>query len=357
MNLIPKIRSSVFKFVMQLIFALLFANCLTPVDIPTKRLGNRLVVSGQISPLEDQNIIQLGRTADTERLPILLSGASITLSDDLGANYSYIEDLAHIGTYVLSGVSGIPGRTYHIQIELPTGEIYNSKPEKMPEKVGKLSTHYELIKEEFVDSEGTVVTQPFIKIYANTILPENNFMKWTVQEVYILSPTDFPDPFGYTPPSCFISQNADPQRITLVDGTVLKASSITNLLIGSRIIDYSFWERHYFTIYQSSLTKEANEFWQKVNILANQKGSIFDTPPAEITGNIYNVNNPSEKVFGYFQAVNQIFDRFYVLNYDLPFPLLWTKCTFDNRDYLLYPQRCLDCLIVRNSSYNRPSWF
>jgi len=357
MNLLSGLEKAGHNFSIPLLCGWLFASCLTPVDIRTEQIGNKLVVSGQISSIEDQNIIQLGRTATTERLPVPLSGGSITLFDDLGNTYSYKEDLSTPGTYILTGGPGIPGRTYHIQIVLSTAEVYESKPEKMADTAGNISTHYEIAREEFTDAEGTVSTQPFAKIYANAGLLANHYFKWHVEEVYLLSPTDFPDPFGTTPPPCFIIQNADPQRITLYNGTELSASSIHNLLVASRIMDYSFWERHYFTTYQSSLTKAAFEYWDKINILANQTGSIFDTPPAQIKGNIFNVNDPSETVFGYFQAVNQTFDRFYMLNSDLPFPLLWSTCTFDNRDYLLYPQRCLACLSVRNSSYNRPNWF
>ncbi len=342
----------------QLIYALLFASCLTPVDIKTTRIGGRLVISGQISTIKDQNIIELGRTADESRLPYPLSGASIILLDNSGQSHFYTEDISRPGMYLLSQFSGITGKTYHLQVKIPSGEVYESQLEKMALSVGKVSTRYEAKYEEFIDSEGTLLNQPFLKVYANAELPASNYIKWNVWEDFILSPTDFPDPFGFTPPSCFISQNADPQRITLFNGVELKASSTSNLLLSSRLVDYSFYERHYFTTYQSSMTKEAYEYWRQLNILANQTGSIFDAPPAEITGNIYNVNDPNEKVYGYFQAVNQTFDRFYILNGELPFQITWTTCTYlDYRNYSSYPRRCLECLTVRNSTYNRPIWF
>ena len=108
-------------------------------------------------------------------------------------------------------------------------------------------------------------------------------------------------------------------------------------------MDYSFHEKHYFTTYQSSITSDAHEYWREVDILANQTGSIFDTPPAEIKGNIFNVKDTEEKVFGYFQAANQTQDRFYLLPYDFPFPLTMESCTYYwYKDE--YPTRCLDCL-------------
>jgi len=360
MNLMKNIRIS-FKVTIRLIWVLLLGACLTPVDFSTENIGGTLVISGQVSPIQDQNIIQLGLTADTERLPIPLSRASIVLFDDLGESYSYIEDSFTLGAYILTDVVGTPGRTYHIQITTPSGAIYESIPEKMPEVVGQVLMHHEFLKEEYTDLEGIISTETFLKIFTNSELPsteESIYLKWGIEEAFLLSPTDFPDPFGSIPPPCFIVQNADPQRVVLFNGDETKTTFIENILIGSRIVDWTFLERHYFTAYQSSLTKEAYEYWRKVNILANQVGSIFDTPPAEITGNVYNRDDQSEKVLGYFQATNQSFDRFYLLPQDLPFLLAVPACTFDNRPrFEDYPSRCLDCLAVRNSSYRRPDWF
>jgi hypothetical protein len=183
-------------------------------------------------------------------------------------------------------------------------------------------------------------------------------LKWGVEEVFLLSPTDFPDPFGSIPPPCFVVQNADPQRIVLFDGSEVSVTSINNILVASRLIDWTFLERHYFTTYQSAITKDAYEYWRKVNIVANQVGTIFDTPPASIVGNIVSEENPNEKTLGYFQAVNQTYNRFFVFPSDLPFTLAVTTCDFTGSwNSLEYPARCIDCTSVRNSSYIRPDWF
>lgn len=355
-----EIRRLINKSRFRVIWVFMFASCLSQIEFPTDNVGNRVVISGQVSPVPDQNIVQVGLTASTDRLPVPLSGAVIHLYDHTGNSYPYTENFSSPGTYFLTDFSGIAGTTYHLTVVTPEGETYESAAEKMPESVGHLTTHYEFEREEFTDLEGIISAQPFIKIYVNSSLPsmeEPTYVKWNVDEAFLLSPTDFPDPFNAVPPPCFIVQNADPQRITLINGEEVQTTSIDNFLVASRIIDWTFLERHYFTIYQSSLTKEAYEYWRKVNILSNQVGSIFDTPPAEITGNIQNANDPSEKVFGYFQASNQVFDRMYLLKSDLPFRLTMRDCVFDNRTFQEYPSRCLDCTSVRNSSYERPTWF
>lgn len=341
--------------------ALILLGCLAQIDIRTEPGGNQLVVSGQISTIADRNLVQLGRTAETGRLPIPLEGASVTLFDDAGKSYIYAEDHQHPGDYRLNDFTGIPGGTYVIQVVLPTGEVYESTPEQMPESTATDSIYYEILEKEFVDLDGTPSTLRFIDIYADSHLSNETsrgYFRWLAEECYVLRPTDFPDPFGSVPPPCYVIQKADPQHVTLVNGTELNGSTFNNILVASRQLDRSFYDRHYFTVYNSSLTAEAYEYWRKVNIVANQVGSVFDTPPAAIIGNIFKVGNTDETALGYFQAVNHTYNRIFLVAGDIPFSLNYQPCTFDpNRSYTDYPGECLDCLTLRNSSYVRPPWF
>lgn len=319
-----------------------------------------MVVSGQISTLSETNVISIGRTSDRERLPEPVIGASVTLFDNQGNTYEYQEDPEAPGRYVLLNVSGVPGNTYHIQVSLPDGERYESIPEKLPLITGDDEVRHTIEREEYTDGDGVVAERYFVRIFVSHSLPpvaDPVYLKWHVEEVYVLSPTDFPDPFNSVPPSCYISQQIDPQRIVLFTTEDVQTRSIPDLLVANRLVDPTFLERHYFTTYQSSLTREAYEYWRKVNIVANQNGSIFDPPPARVIGNIVNVDDRDEEVHGYFQAVNQEYKRFFLLPDDLPYKMP-IHCEYRaDREYLSYPAECLNCRSVRNSSYNRPSWF
>ncbi|MEQ1587534.1 MAG: DUF4249 domain-containing protein [Cyclobacteriaceae bacterium] len=349
------------RYLAKFIAFLTLSSCLTPIDFPVEMEGGTLVVTGQISTITDQSVIQLGTTANSVRLSFPVSGAFIQLFDDVGNVYPYEEDFGKEGNYYLKNVTGVTGRTYYIEINLVDGRVYKSLPEKLPEPAIQESVYYTIVKKEFTDGEGAVVVRDYIDLFSNNRLVSSNeptYLKWGVEETFLLSPTDFPDIEGRIPPPCFIVQNADPQRIVLFNGSEVSTTSISDLLVGSRLIDWTFLERHYFTVYQSSLTKDAYDYWRKVNIVANQAGTIFDTPPAPIVGNIVSKENPDEKMLGYFQATNQTFSRFVIFQSDLPFPLTVATCTFTGSfNPLDYPVRCFDCTNVRNSSYKRPDWF
>lgn len=339
---------------------LLILGCLSPIDFPVKTRGGQLVISGQISTIPDQNLVQLGITADTERLPFPVSGASVILRDDFGNSFFYTEQFEKPGNYLLGHVPGMAGRTYFIEVTLDDGNVYRSIPEKMPEATRIDSLYYEVVNEDVVDGEGIINNEDLINIHTNFSLlpPAHAFIKWTVRETFLLTPTDLPDTFQLRPPECYIDQNANPQRVTLFDGSLVSAQSIERQLVASRIIDWSFLERHYFTVYQSSITEESYRYWRQIEVLTNQIGSIFDTAPAVPIGNLINATNPEEKVLGYFQAANQSFERFFLLPTDLPSPLMIQTCNFNGSlNPADYPSRCFDCINQRNSSHIRPVWF
>ena len=77
---------------------------------------------------------------------------------------------------------------------------------------------------------------------------------------------------------------------------------------GNLIID---WDIVYETqpddtviIEQMSISKRAFNFWTLVQQQLSNFGSPFDTPPASIEGNMYNINDPDETVLGFFGVSN-----------------------------------------------------
>jgi hypothetical protein len=337
---------------------LFVTGCLTPIDRFSDYTGRQVVITGQISSVADASVVSVAITSTKERLPEPVQQAVVTLIDNSGNRYAYTEHSN--GTYLLEDFQGTPGSTYHLSVTLPDGRRYESVPERMPQETGVDEVYYVIEDELYTDPEGAVVERPFLKVFTNATLPSSDapmYIKWDVQEAYILSPTDFPDVFGRIPPPCYIIQKAEPQKMNLFINEQMDPVNIADLQLVSRLVDRSFKERHYFSIYQSSMTYEAYEYWRKVDVIANQVGSIFDAPPARIKGNIHNVDNQNEEVHGYFQAVNQTLQRFYLLPEDLPFKMP-LHCEYrDTRPFHDYPAQCLDCISVPNSSYTRPDWF
>jgi hypothetical protein len=334
-------------------------GCLSPINVDIENVPGTVVIGGHVSNLPDHNVVQLGLTADTERLPFPVSGAGVWIVDETTGESIRLFESGTPGEYRPENYAGVPGHAYHVQVQFPNRGTFTSETDIMPPLVGTMKTHYEFENQQYTDLEGVVSEQQFLLNYVDGQMPETSedlYLRWSVEEVFLLSPTDFPDPFGSVPPPCFVAQNADPQRIVLLDGSRIHTTQFKNLLVASRIVDWTFLEKHAFTTYQSSISAAAYAYWAKVDILSNQTGSIFDTPPAALTGNLHGENS-DDRVFGYFHAAAETFDRYFIYRSDLPFPLTAvTDCQYYGYR-TEYPSRCLDCTSARNSSYNRPDWF
>ncbi len=103
------------------------------------------------------------------------------------------------------------------------------------------------------------------------------------------------------------------------------------------------------------MSEDAYRYWSQVDQLVSNSGTIFDPPPAPIRSNVFNVNNPEEFVLGYFEAVSidTVRRAFFAPDVEPPNPL---DCLYApwRRDY---PPRCLDCISVPNSTFERPDYF
>jgi hypothetical protein len=300
---------------------LLFAGCVELINFDIDRTGNRLVVDGMITNSPGPYTLKLRRTTEEEKISDPLSGAKITITDNLGNSEQYFETTD--GVYKLGGYSvrGVPGRSYTIEIELSNGQTYRSEPEQMPTALARDSIHYEFDTITTVNSYGSSSETEVIRVIRDTSVPKTEdplFLKWEVQETYKFSEFDFPDPFHMPPPSCYVTEYPDPQAIHLYDGSELASGQLAPIPIVEREIDYTFYQRHFINVIQYSMTRKGHEYWNQVDQVVNRSGTIFDVPPANANSNISNIENPDEIVLGYFHAAASDTTRFYLLPADLP---------------------------------------
>ena len=343
-------------------FLLLLINCKDPIDLRGKGSIGLLVIDGKITTLPGPYELRLGYTVGVDQKPSPVSHAHAKLFDDAGNSEAY-DETGEAGVYSAPGaiVQGIPGRAYHIEVTLEDGRKYTSKPEIIPLASGIDTPSYDFgTRSEFVgDAE---VKKNVINVYTDTQLPADGkdiYMRWYATETYMFEQAPKFDEFtGTIPKPCYVDGFADRQRITLFTTRSQQLQTLTHTLVAVRDIDHSFLARHYFTVYLSSITKESHEYWKNVDQLINRSGSIFDTPPAPIAGNIFSPTDETEKVLGYFEAANTSYSRLFVLRKDVPFQML-SYCNDPKYGpyWPFYPKECNDCLLLENSSKTPPDWW
>lgn len=354
-NVLFQVKSISRYFIFALAF---FGGCIQPIDFATDYVGGYVVISGSVSNLREAQYLDIGITADTRRLPLPVNNAVAYLFDNAGGRIPYT--FVGNGRYQLQdNFAGVPGDSYLIEVTLTDGRLFRSEPERMPEQAATLIASGQFKFEELTGIEGIATTRPVIDILADVTMPANDplYLRWAMSEVYIRNPTDFPDVFNSIPPPCYISGEVDPQRLELFNGAENKSKELTNLLIGQRLVDKTFLEKHYIIVHQHSITAKAHDYWRKVDLLANRTGSIFDTPPAELLGNIKCITDPEQKVYGYFEAANTTLDRFAIYPSDLDI-FIPPHCNYEpGKPLFLYEDECIDCLTLPNSTGLKPDWF
>lgn len=341
-----------------------FTSCIEQISFPTEREGGLFVIDGRYTDENIEQTVFLGFSSNRTSVPRPIETAQLRLFDDQGNSESYRHDPERPGTYVLTGNRIKPqiGNSYHLQVALEDGRLYKSIPEKLLAPVASLNDiKYDFsLREESLGN--TILTEvPFIDVFIDVDFGlaegEPFYLRWDVEEVYKFSPTDFDDFMGLIPPPCYVHVFTSAQDINLFDGRNISQSSLSNILVGSQKLDQTFLERHYFSVYQRTISQEAYEYWRKIDRIVRNVGTIFDSPPAPIKGNMFNVEDPDEEILGYFEVASSQVLRFSTILQDLPIELS-AECTFEpEKPRIEYSRECLDCLRIRNSSLRRPVYF
>ena len=322
-----------------LIILLSLSSCIEPIDLDVERQGGQLFVDGEITNSTRPHVLNLRRSAVNPRITSPETGALITIFDDQGNAEVLIEQ--EEGQYYHYGnvVKGEKGRSYHLEIQLPDGSTYRSRPVRIPTYQAQQTIYYDTFYEEELNDNNFVVGNWKVRIFNNVSFPPNEepiYLRWQMYEVYRITQfIPFPIPFYRT---CYPRVYSNTENFVLYDGSEIQLSQINDQFINSRTFDFSFNERHYFNVIQSTLNPEAFTYWQQINQLVNSTGSIFDVPPAAIPGNLYNINDETEEVLGYFEASARDTARLFLLPGDVPEVIDHLDCDC-NCDHLRYSTR------------------
>ena len=110
--------------------------CEKEIQIDLNSAAPRIVIEGEISDSIDGARVRLTKTVNFSSLSVYppISGATVTISDNVGNIFSLLEKVDEKGVYELPTVKGVGGRVYTLQV-VAEGKIYTSTcamPLKVP---------------------------------------------------------------------------------------------------------------------------------------------------------------------------------------------------------------------------------
>ncbi len=341
---------------------ILCGGCIKELNFELGQQEDLLVVFGTLSDQPGRHIFRVTRTNAFERQvdsrPI--EGATLLVQDSKGKQYPFVA--LEAGTYLLKDTlfRAVAGEQYQLDLKLPNGEHYRSDVETMPAAVRMDSVYPGIVVKDFDQS---------LQIFADVKIPADPngvYLRWEVSRVWRRTSIDFAtlfqDYFRFKPPVvCYMTLDPEPNAIRLFGAKRRDAFSLRQQEIARIEADEKFFERNAFEVTQYRISSKAHEYWNKINLVGNPQGTIFDVPPATIRGNIYNVDKPQERILGYFELASVDSAYTYcdrgIFRYTINNPCLvdYTKPAWE-ATYGYHPE-CAFCVNIKGHSTKVPKFW
>ncbi|MEZ4985198.1 MAG: DUF4249 family protein [Saprospiraceae bacterium] len=192
------------------------------------------------------------------------------------------------------------GDAYRVKVILADGEMILSDWETIqpPTQANPLNWAFDEI--ETISNDGLVSTTRGISFFSNVAPVTSNGepaqLRWEFINAYQIT-----DDFDLT---CYIETPYKENYVYLLDGQT-SPPLLPDYKLFSEALNVRHIEGYYLTVYQQSLTPQAFNYWQQVQLLLDREGSVFDNPAGAISTNLQATVDTNRIVYGYFEAFSQ----------------------------------------------------
>lgn len=353
-------------------------GCVSIIDFDTSDQAEQLVIYGKLTNSQNYHQgISVKRSSLETTVGRSITDAVVTVIDETGQEYPY-QFSEEFDQYIpIAPFIGIPGTSYQARISIGE-QTYESSAQRMP-VYGSTDTAYFRFDIDTLISDGGIEFEQYrLKILTDSQFDQTDdtlYLKWDVEQITILSEVVLPVAKfpNYSPNVCYLFEGFINEKLLLYNGDEIRIPSIQEQELAFIPLDRTFINRRGYGIFQSSITRESMEYYQKVDQIANRVGSIFEVPPAPVPGNFRNINDPENPPLGFFEVAKMDTTGTYVLQGDLPvrigrgievpncdypitlfenIPAGCLQCVYD----IGVPTYCTNCTLLPNSTRERPSY-
>ncbi len=295
-------------------------RCIDPFNPKLEKFQSLLVVDAMLTDEEAPAYVRLTRTTETldEELP-MVSGASVSITDDLGNSTSLTEISAGFYQSDIQNLRGTAGREYTLRIRTKDGKEYESSACRLNEARDIDSVYFGQSSQIADNGE----EEHGIRIYIDSKDPtDHKYFRWAYEEWWKFSipypvthkyyNEDSIVPIPIENLTCYKNRRSDDVLIQFSDpalnGEFIKkpvcfiASDKSDRLLIQYCIQVS----------QYAISENEYEFWRLTKEISESGGDIFDKQPFPIISNIHCVSDPDENVLGYFQVCGVKKKRVYI---------------------------------------------
>lgn len=348
-----KSKQTLLSFAVFLLFSLSLNTCTDSLKGITKTADGVLVVEGIISdrpgPYEIRVYLKSLEVNNKTKTPV--QNADVTVSDDNGNSYSFIEGAK--GSYVSdpADFTGVPGRSYQLKIELDNGKTYQSKSEKL-KAAPVVDTIYPIFIKKISTQGASTGTFDLIGVL-NDPSTKGDYYRWDWTHYYPKNICNVYKQDGLNYESACCETCFGIQRPW---GKALIASDVYSN--GYRIrqklstISYDTRADYFIVVDLYNIPESTYQFWRNINNLIGTSNANAQEALGSIPSNIVNVDNPKDQAFGLFMVAGFSRKSFYVKrDYVKEEPNALTPSTY------IPSATCTECIENwQSTKFKPPGW-
>jgi len=323
---------------------LLTLNCKEEVFLNKNNYSPILTVDGMITNESGPYIIKLSLSRPLDKYgTIPYQNCIVTIYE----NSEISEELEEIepGIYATKedGIQGEIGNKYSISIISPEGKEYISDYQELLEPIEIQSFYSEFIHIE--DLDYAPYGLPGHQFYVDTkdVSNTDNYFLWQMVETYHYTADYILHSIGYDHGiTLYVMYNELPEYDNVYN--CWKTQNVkyiyagkTNNLNVNKIIKQPLhfvgtntrrlMKKYSVLLNQYTIEEDAYFYWRDIEKQISDENILAATQPYNISGNIFNVNNPDEPVYGFFTVASLDQKRIFVDRPNTPF--YYEICYFD----------------------------
>lgn len=294
------------KLNIAIFFLFLFCACVDPFTLKSIKFQGQLVVDGFITTQQKQHEVKLSRTSPINKSEFVAeSNAQVKLK--IGNGFVTLSE-AKPGVYLTPPVAGTVGVSYKLFITTLAGKQYESQ-----EVILKDTPSIKKVYAEFSSSVPSLNGASGVQIFLDTedVASKSLYYRWEYVETWEVQ-TPFESNFVWTggnnvqfrSPSVSTCYPSDTSTNIIVRSTLGQVNSNVKKQ-GIRVIpaDGQFLAiRYSILVRQYVLSEEGYRYWETLRKVNQTQGTLYDTQPGKVIGNVISVSDPEESVLGYFDA-------------------------------------------------------
>ncbi|MBX2817073.1 MAG: DUF4249 domain-containing protein [Saprospiraceae bacterium] len=271
---------------------LLFVQCIDQyeVDVPPG-YTSRLAIDGLASYTDEFSQVSVAVTrlfdfTAAGAKPAVLKRVDLMQGDRNAQRLDKLSDSKFGIIEVPNALDFSPGNGefFHVRVETHEGILYESTPEPLMHTPPILGLTVDTILREIIHPITGFARVPYLQFKLDTDVT-SPYILWKVRFTGFLTP----------------AITLDLSEVVLFGDEDLRSSALREHVIYEKRLD-NFPNGYGIEVEQFSLSPTAHDYWRQVLETINRTGNQFEAAPGIVRGNISNLSDPEDEVYGYFYA-------------------------------------------------------